>query len=92
MKPAVRQTQIHTYEPTRGVDVGAKFEIYTIMKELAKAGVAIIMISSDLPEVIGMSDRVYIMSEGNLTGELKKEMLTEENIMKYATNTVNEQR
>ncbi|WP_050642266.1 MULTISPECIES: sugar ABC transporter ATP-binding protein [Clostridia] len=79
-------------EPTRGVDVGAKYEIYTIMKELAKAGVAIIMISSDLPEVIGMSDRVYIMSEGNLTGELNKEMLTEENIMKYATNTVNEQR
>lgn len=79
-------------EPTRGGDVGAKYEIYTIMKELAKAGVAIIMISSDLAEVIGMSDRVYIMSEGNLTGELKKEMLTEENIMKYATNTVNEQR
>lgn len=79
-------------EPTRGVDVGAKYEIYTIMKELAKAGVAIIMISSDLPEVIGMSDRVYIMSEGNLTGELKKEMLTEETIMKYATDTVNERR
>ncbi|GAA0799754.1 xylose ABC transporter ATP-binding protein [Faecalicatena orotica] len=76
-------------EPTRGVDVGAKYEIYTIMKELAEAGVAIIMISSDLPEVIGMSDRVYIMSEGSLTGELHKGMLTEENIMKYATNTAN---
>lgn len=79
-------------EPTRGVDVGAKYEIYTIMKELAKSGVAIIMISSDLPEVIGMSDRVYIMNEGSLTGELNKEMLTEENIMKYATSTLKEQR
>lgn len=74
-------------EPTRGVDVGAKYEIYTIMKDLAKNGVAIIMISSDLPEVIGMSDRVYVMSEGVLTGELPKEKLTEENIMKYATNS-----
>lgn len=76
-------------EPTRGVDVGAKYEIYTIMKELAEAGVAIIMISSDLPEIIGMSDRVYVMCEGHVTGELGKEELTEENIMKHATNTAN---
>lgn len=74
-------------EPTRGVDVGAKYEIYTIMKELAASGVAIIMISSDLPEVIGMSDRVYVMSEGHVMGELGKDQLTEKNIMKYATNT-----
>lgn len=75
-------------EPTRGVDVGAKYEIYTIMKELAKAGVCIIMISSDLPEVIGMSDRIYIMREGVLAGELPKAELSEENIMKYATGNV----
>ena len=75
-------------EPTRGVDVGAKFEIYTIMKNLAKAGVSVIMISSDLPEVIGMSDRVYVMREGKLSGELKKEELSEVNIMSYATGTI----
>lgn len=75
-------------EPTRGVDVGAKYEIYTIMKALAKAGVSIIMISSDLPEVIGMSDRVYVMSEGKVTGELDKGQLSEEAIMRYATDSV----
>lgn len=74
-------------EPTRGVDVGAKYEIYTIMKALASAGVSIIMISSDLPEVIGMSDRVYVMSEGRVTGELDRSELSEETIMKYATNS-----
>ena len=71
-------------EPTRGVDVGARFEIYSIMKELAAQGVCIIMISSDLPEVIGMSDRVYVMYEGKLQGELKKEELSEDAIMRYA--------
>ncbi len=71
-------------EPTRGVDVGAKYEIYSIMKKLAQQNVAIIMISSDLQEVIGMSDRVYVMYEGKLTGELSKEELTENSIMKYA--------
>lgn len=71
-------------EPTRGVDVGARFEIYSIMKELAAQGVCIIMISSDLPEVIGMSDRVYVMYEGKLQGELKKEELSEDTIMRYA--------
>lgn len=71
-------------EPTRGVDVGARYEIYTIMKDLAAAGHTIIMISSDLPEVIGMSDRVYVMYEGKLTGEIKKEELSEESIMRYA--------
>lgn len=71
-------------EPTRGVDVGARYEIYTIMKELAAQGVCIIMISSDLPEVIGMSDRVYVMYEGKLQGELQKEELNEDAIMRYA--------
>lgn len=71
-------------EPTRGVDVGARYEIYSIMKELAAQGVCIIMISSDLPEVIGMSDRVYVMYEGKLQGELQKEELSEDAIMRYA--------
>ena len=57
-------------EPTRGIDVGAKFEIYQWMNQLAKAGKGIIMISSELPEVLGMSDRILVMKEGQLMGEL----------------------
>lgn len=72
-------------EPTRGVDVGAKYEIYSIIKKLAQQNVAVIMISSDLQEIIGMSDRVYVMYEGKLMGELPKAELTENSIMKYAT-------
>ena len=72
-------------EPTRGVDVGARYEIYTIIKELAAKGNTIIMISSDLPEVIGMSDRVYVMYEGKVRGELSKKELSEDAIMRYAT-------
>ena len=73
-------------EPTRGVDVGAKAEIYEIMNELTKQGVSIIMISSELPEIINMSDRVYTMYEGNLTGCISyEEGLTQEAIMKLAT-------
>lgn len=72
-------------EPTRGVDVGAKKEIYSIMNELAERGVAILMVSSELPEVIGMADRVLVMHEGRLTGELNKEEMTQERIMHYAT-------
>lgn len=72
-------------EPTRGVDVGAKREIYELMKELAERGVGIIVVSSDLPEVIGISDRVLVVHEGSITGELSKEEMSEENIMTYAT-------
>jgi len=72
-------------EPTRGVDVGAKREIYELMNELAARGVGIIMISSDLPEVIGVSDRVLVIHEGRISGELTKGNLTEEKIMTYAT-------
>lgn len=75
-------------EPTRGVDVGAKAEIYAIMNELVKEGVAIIMISSELPEVINMSDRVVVMSNGRITGRLSREGLTQEKIMHYATQFV----
>lgn len=72
-------------EPTRGVDVGAKREIYGLMKELAGQGVGIVMVSSDLPEIIGISDRVIVVHEGRITGELPKAELTEERIMTYAT-------
>ena len=72
-------------EPTRGVDIGAKKEIYTIINQLAEAGVAILMISSELPEVIGMADRVLVMHEGRITGEVHKNNMTQENIMHYAT-------
>lgn len=71
-------------EPTRGIDVGAKFEIYSIMNELVQQGMSIIMISSELPEVIGMSDRIYVMSEGQLTGELTSENASQEAIMRLA--------
>ncbi len=70
-------------EPTRGIDVGAKYEIYTIINQLAEAGKAVILISSELGEIIGLSDRVYIMNEGNITGELDKENATQEEIMKH---------
>lgn len=72
-------------EPTRGVDVGAKREIYQLMNELADRGVAIIMISSDLPEILGVSDRVLVIHEGTLAGELTKAEATEEKIMTLAT-------
>ena len=68
-------------EPTRGIDVGAKYEIYCIINDLVKAGKSVIMISSELPEVIGMSDRIYIMNEGKFVGEMKSEDATQENIM-----------
>lgn len=72
-------------EPTRGIDVGAKYEIYSIMNELVSQGLAIIMISSELPEVLGMSDRVYVVSSGRITGELAIEDATQEKIMQLAT-------
>ena len=72
-------------EPTRGIDVGAKSEIYTLMNELVKQGKSIIMISSELPEVLRMSDRIVIMCEGKKTGELKIEDASQEKIMHYAT-------
>lgn len=71
-------------EPTRGIDVGAKFEIYTLMNRLVEQGMSIIMISSELPEVLGMSDRLYVMSEGTITGELLAEEADEEKVMAMA--------
>ena len=73
-------------EPTRGVDVGAKTEIYKTMNQLAESGVAIIMISSEMAELLGMSDRVYVMCNGKMRGELTEENeMTKEHVMSYAT-------
>lgn len=72
-------------EPTRGVDIGAKKEIYTIINELAAKGVAIIMVSSELPEVLGMSDRIMVVREGDVRGIIGKEEANQENIMTLAT-------
>jgi len=68
-------------EPTRGIDVGAKYEIYCVINELAKAGKAVIVISSEMPEVIGTCDRVYVINEGEIAGELTKEEVSQERIM-----------
>ncbi|WLD93344.1 multiple monosaccharide ABC transporter ATP-binding protein [Alkalihalobacillus sp. AL-G] len=74
-------------EPTRGIDVGAKFEIYKIINELAEKGKSIIMISSELPELIGMCDRIYTLSEGRITGDLHKTEANQEALMKHMTQS-----
>jgi ABC-type sugar transport system ATPase subunit len=73
-------------EPTRGIDVGAKYEIYLLMNRLAEQGKSIIMISSELPEVLGMSDRVIVLNEGAKKGELSRDMATPEAVMNMAIN------
>jgi ABC-type sugar transport system ATPase subunit len=72
-------------EPTRGIDVGAKYEIYKIMGELAAEGKAILLISSELPELLGVCDRIYVMAKGRITGQLAAPVATQESIMKLAT-------
>ena len=72
-------------EPTRGVDVGAKAEIYRVMRQLTQRGLGILMISSELQEVIGMSDRVLVMREGRINGEVAGDQMTEHDIMRLAT-------
>ena len=72
-------------EPTRGVDVGAKAEIHRILRDLARNGVGIIVISSELPELIGVCDRVLVVREGRITGEVAGEEMTEERIMYLAS-------
>lgn len=71
-------------EPTRGVDVGAKREIYTIMTDLVKKGFSIVIISSELPEIVSMADRVIVISGGKITGELSREELSQNAIMQLA--------
>jgi len=72
-------------EPTRGIDVGAKFEIYTLMNGLVEKGMSILMISSELAEILGMSDRIYVVASGRITGELAASEATQEKIMQMAT-------
>ncbi len=74
-------------EPTRGIDVGAKYEIYCIINDLVAAGKSVIMISSELPEVLGMSDRIYVMNAGKFVGELAAEGATQESVMSYIVKT-----
>jgi D-xylose transport system ATP-binding protein len=68
-------------EPTRGIDVGARYEIYTLIRELTSSGIAVVMVSSDLPEVIGLSDRIIVMHEGRIKGEFDNRQVTQEMIM-----------
>jgi ribose transport system ATP-binding protein len=71
-------------EPTRGVDVGAKTEIYKLINELAARGLGVVMVSSEMAEIIGMCDRVLVMSKGTVKGELNRGQLSEANILKLA--------
>jgi D-xylose transport system ATP-binding protein len=75
-------------EPTRGIDVGAKAEIYKIMRQLADEGIAIIMVSSELPEILGVSDRILVMKDGKITGEVHHEKADEEALVRYAMGGV----
>ena len=75
-------------EPTRGIDVGAKFEIYTLMNQFTKDGGSILVVSSELPELLGICDRIYVMCEGRITGCLDNHELTEEVIMHLASTAV----
>lgn len=68
-------------EPTRGIDVGAKYDIYCLINEMVSNGKAVVMISSEMPELLGMCDRIYVMSEGKLAGELEAKEATQEKIM-----------
>jgi putative multiple sugar transport system ATP-binding protein len=69
-------------EPTRGIDIGAKYEIYTIINELAEAGKAVIVISSEMPELLGITDRIYVMNEGRMVGEMPAAEASQEKIMR----------
>ena len=72
-------------EPTRGIDVGAKYEIYTIINRLVSEGKAVVVISSELPELLGICDRIYALSAGRITGEVPAEDATQENLMQLMT-------
>jgi putative multiple sugar transport system ATP-binding protein len=73
-------------EPTRGIDVGAKFEIYGIIQQLADQGRGVIVISSELPELLGLCDRIYTLAEGHITHEFSREDASQESLMRYMTS------
>ena len=75
-------------EPTRGIDIGAKVEVHRIISDLAAQGLAILLISSDLPEVLAMSDRILVLHEGRITAEIPRDRATEEAVMYAATGSV----
>ena len=77
-------------EPTRGIDVGAKYEIYCIINRLAAEGKSVLMISSELPEILGMCDRIYVMNEGKIVGEIPREEASQEAIMACIVQTKKE--
>ena len=74
-------------EPTRGIDVGAKYEIYKLLNTLIREGKTVIMISSEMEELIGMADRIIVLAEGNCSGEIQKEEFSQELIMEYASKS-----
>jgi inositol transport system ATP-binding protein len=74
-------------EPTRGIDVGAKFEIYKLIIDFVREKKTVVMISSELPELLGMCDRIYVMAKGRITGELDRSEFSQENVMKLATRS-----
>ncbi|MNE44714.1 Galactose/methyl galactoside import ATP-binding protein MglA [compost metagenome] len=82
---AVRPKVILMDEPTRGIDVGAKSEIHLLLRELASSGIGIIVISSELPELLGLCDRVLVIREGTVAGELNADEMTEEAIIRLAS-------
>ena len=80
----VQQEVLLCDEPTRGIDVGAKAEVYAILRKIASEGIGIVMVSSELPELLSLCDRILVMHEGKMTGEIMREEATEELVMKYA--------
>ncbi len=85
---ASKPTVLILDEPTRGIDIGAKVEVHRIISELAASGLAILLISSDLPEVLAMSDRILVLHEGRITAEIPRAAATEEGVMYAATGNV----
>lgn len=83
----VRDSRVVMFdEPTRGIDVGAKVEIYNLMNKLKQQGIAVMFASSEMPEVLGIADRILVMCDGQITGELSREEATQDLILKYATS------
>ena len=83
----VRNSRVVIFdEPTRGIDVAAKVEIYNLMNDLKQQGIGVLFVSSEMPEVMGISDRIIVMCDGRITGELKTEESTQDEILQYATS------